>query len=171
MTSTHIHELVEKLLKRCGTRNPFKIAKELGVHVMWRNDFTELKGMYKVILRNRFIFINGNLDEYEQRVICAHELGHDALHWRLASGAALYETTLYDVKNRIEYEANAFAAGILISDDDVVELIDEGFGESQIAATLGVGVDLLLIKVGEMNRRGFEIAMSRAGRGDFLRSG
>jgi Zn-dependent peptidase ImmA (M78 family) len=169
MTSKHIHESVEKLLRRCGTRNPFKIAKELGVHVMWRHDFTELKGMYKVILRNRFIFINGNLDEYEQRVICSHELGHDALHRELASGAALYETTLYDVKNRVEYEANAFAAGILVGDDDVVGLIEDGLDESGIAATLGVSVDLLLIKVGEMNRRGFGLAMSRSGRGDFLR--
>jgi Zn-dependent peptidase ImmA (M78 family) len=136
---------------------------------MWRHDFAELKGMYKVILRNRFIFINGNLDEYEQRVIAAHELGHDALHRELASGAALYETTLYDVKNRVEYEANVFAAEILISDDDVVGLIAERYSESQIAATLGVSLDLLLIKVGEMNRRGFGITMSRTGRGDFLR--
>lgn len=169
MTSERIHESAQKLLKRCDSRNPFTIAKELGVHVIWRNDFTKLKGMYKVILRNRFIFINGNLDEFEQRVICAHELGHDTLHRDLAWKAALFETTLYDVKNRVEYEANAFATEILIDDDEVVGLVEDGLDESGIASSLGVSVDLLLIKMGEMNRRGYDFKLSRVGRGDFLR--
>ncbi|MCL2634867.1 MAG: ImmA/IrrE family metallo-endopeptidase [Oscillospiraceae bacterium] len=167
MISSLIHSTTKKIVKRCDTRNPFKIAKELGVIVMWRDDFDKLKGMYKVILRNRFVFINRNLDEFEQRVICAHELGHDALHREIAT--AHFETALYDVKNRMEYEANAFAAGILIDDDEVIELISEGYDESGIASTLGVSVDLLLIKVSEMNKRGYNFALSRAGRGDFLK--
>ena len=170
MISGLIHSATKKLIAKTGTRNPFRIAKEIGVHVFYRNDFVRLKGMYKVILRNRFIFVNANLDEFEQRVVCAHELGHDALHRELSdSGSTLFETSLYDVKNRIEYEANIFAADILIDDDEVVGLVEDGFDESGVASSLGVSVDLLLIKVGEMNRRGYDFALSRAGRGDFLR--
>ena len=167
MISSLIHSKVKKIVKQADTRNPFKIADELGVHVMFRNDFVKLKGMYKVISRNRFIFINANLDEFEQRVICAHELGHDALHRELAT--TMFEITLYDVKNRVEYEANAFAAALLIDDDEVVELMGEGFDESGIASSLEVSVDLLLIKLGEMNKRGYNFTLSRVGRGDFLR--
>jgi Zn-dependent peptidase ImmA (M78 family) len=171
MISSLIHSKVKKIVRQADTRNPFKIAKELGVHVMWRRDFVELKGMYKVISRNRFIFINGNLDEFEQRVVCAHELGHDLLHREIAT--THFETTLYDVQNRIEYEANIFAADLLIDDNEVIELISDGAEngntESGIAATLGVSVDLLLIKLGEMNRRGYSFELSRVGRGDFLR--
>ena len=36
-----------------------------------------LKGVYRVIKRNRWIFINSNLSEWMQKVVCAHELGHD----------------------------------------------------------------------------------------------
>ena len=166
MTSNKIHESAQRLLKRCDSRNPFKISKELGVHVIFRNDFASLKGMYKVILRNRFIFINGNLDEFEQRVICAHELGHDTLHRDIP---VHLETAFYDTKNRMEYEANAFAAEILLDDNEVVGLVADGLDESGIAASFGVSVDLLLIKLSEMNRRGYEFSLSRVGSGDFLR--
>jgi Zn-dependent peptidase ImmA (M78 family) len=167
MISSLIHNKVKKIVKQAETRNPFKIAGQLGIHVMWRDDFVGLKGMYKVILKNRFIFINSNLDEFEQRVICAHELGHDALHRDHAS--VHFEIGLYDVKNRLEYEANIFAADMLIDDDEVIELMSDGLDESGIAVSLGVSVDLLLIKLGEMNRRGHSFEMSRVGRGDFLR--
>lgn len=47
-----------KLVKRCGTRGPFEITSDVGVEVMSRKDFCSLKGMYRIIERNRFIFIN-----------------------------------------------------------------------------------------------------------------
>lgn len=169
MTSQHIYEKAQRLLNRTETRNPVKIAKELGINVMYRDDFTKLKGVYKIVLGHHYFFINRNLDEFEQRVVLAHELGHFALHQKILSSALLLEIMLYDVKNRVEYEANAFAAEILIDDDEVIELIEDGLDESGIASTLGVSVDLLLIKVGEMNRRGYELTMSRVGCGDFLR--
>lgn len=52
-----------RLVKRCGTRNPFAIAKEIGVNVLFCEDFGPLKGIYRVIKRNRFIFINQELSE------------------------------------------------------------------------------------------------------------
>ena len=44
-----------------GTRDPFQIAKELGISVLLCEDFGSLKGMYRVIKRNRFIFLNKDL--------------------------------------------------------------------------------------------------------------
>ncbi|MCL2697903.1 MAG: ImmA/IrrE family metallo-endopeptidase [Oscillospiraceae bacterium] len=170
MSTEYIHKAASKLLKRCNTREPFKIAREIGINVWWRNDFTRLKGMYKVIERNRFIFVNSNLDEYERRVIIAHELGHDALHRELAAAGALPEFTLYDMKTRPEYEANVFAADILLDDGEVFELMKKGYDESQIARWLGVNINLLLIKLHEMNKRGFGFKLSGAPRGDFLRN-
>ena len=47
-------------------------------------NFSSLKGMYRVIKRNRFIFLNNSLDENMLRIVCAHELGHDQLHRNMA---------------------------------------------------------------------------------------
>jgi len=168
MSTDYIHKTASRLLKRCNTREPFKIARMLGVNVWYRNDFVSLKGMYKVIERNRFIFVNSGLDEYERRVIIAHELGHDALHRELAVDGALHEFVLYDMKTRPEYEANVFAADILLDEEKIISLAERGFDETQIAMKLGVNINLLLIKLNEMNKQGYSFNLSRAPRGDFL---
>jgi Zn-dependent peptidase ImmA (M78 family) len=169
MSTEFIHKVAAKLINRCDTREPFKIARQIGINVWWRNDFVKLKGMYKVIEKTRFIFVNSNLDEYERRVIIAHELGHDALHRELAAAGALPEFTLYDMKTRPEYEANVFAADILLDDDEVLELMNN-YDESQVARWLGVNISLLLIKLHEMNKRGFDFKLSDVPRGNFLKT-
>ena len=73
-----------RIVKRCGTREPFSIADEMGIKVLFCDNFGPLKGMYRVIKRNRFIFINQNLSDQMQRIVCAHEIGHDQLHRHLA---------------------------------------------------------------------------------------
>ena len=163
-----IRQQARTLVKRHGTRNPFIIADEMGVHIRFRNDFAKLKGFYKVIDRSRFIFINASLDEHEQRVICAHELGHDSLHRTLAKFGILQELMLCDMKSRPEYEANVFAAEILLDDKEVYELAQEGFDEEQIASALCVDADLVRIKMNEMNKQGYEFNLSRVPHGDFL---
>jgi Zn-dependent peptidase ImmA (M78 family) len=74
----------ECLMRRAESRNPFIIAREVGADVSFA-DLGSLKGMYSCIKRNRFILINSQLDRYTQKLVCAHELGHDQLHRQLAA--------------------------------------------------------------------------------------
>ena len=117
MSLEYIANKGAQLVKRCDTRDPFKIAKELGIKVMFVDEFEKLKGVYRVIKRNRWIFINSNLPERMQRIVCAHELGHDQLHRELAKGDGLMEFVLYDMDSRPEFEANVLASQILLPDD------------------------------------------------------
>ncbi len=71
-----IHEEVAKLVRKYNTRNPLEIAESMGITLLFR-DLNNLKGFYTISKRTRYIVINENLDEYMQKVICAHELGHD----------------------------------------------------------------------------------------------
>ena len=102
MTPSAYEKLGAELVRRCGTRDPFRMARELGIHV-YEEDFGRLKGMYRVILRRRCIFINRNLDEDTRRIVCAHEIGHDRLHRALAQGSGLGDVMLYDMTARPEY--------------------------------------------------------------------
>ena len=43
------------------------------------------KKMYAYVLRNRYIVLNNNLGEVEERIVLAHELGHDQLEGLLLS--------------------------------------------------------------------------------------
>ena len=55
-TTAEIVKIVNRLIDRCGTRNPYRVAKELGINIIYRN-FDKQRGAYKVILKNRFIFL------------------------------------------------------------------------------------------------------------------
>ena len=151
--SHRIYNAAAKLVRQCETRNPKRIAADLGVKVIYRHDFAELLGMYTYRWRHRFIFLNGRLDEYMEQMVIAHELGHDAFHRKLA-GDGLKEFILFSMKDDTEYTANAFAAHVLLPDDDVLECARAGDDVVQIAQKLGSDINLLLIKLQELNKLG-----------------
>ena len=171
MRSEYIFQKAEGALGRHDTRDPFAIARESGVRVYFREDFKRLKGMYSVIHGNRCIFINGNLPGHVRRIVCAHELGHDELHRELTPDTVFQEYTLYDMKNRSEYDANVYAAHLLLDRDEVLRLARGGYDAFQIAAEMGTDINLLLIKINEMGRQGYELDLPYIPRGDFLKEG
>ena len=168
MTLSYIHKKAREIVKYCGTRDPIRIARELGIHVLYNNDFKLLKGMYKVIDKSRFIILNANLDDDIIKTVCAHEIGHDALHRRKARSRPIHEFMLYDMQTRSEYEANIFAGELLIGDDEILELIQEGYDAAHIAETLGTDINLVLIKADELRKRGYAVRVSERPKSDFL---
>lgn len=149
----------EQLVRKYKTRDPFELARCLGVEVIFWDGFSRLKGMYRVILRNRYIFINASLPEQTAAIVCAHELGHDRLHRALACGKGLQEFMLYDMASRPEYEANVFAATLLLPDDELLELIYAGYDAQQIASMMNTDINLIALKVQLLRQKGYEFCM------------
>lgn len=87
-------------------------------------------------------------------MVLAHEIGHDIYHRDLAKNG-LKEFTLFNMKNDTEYVANAFAAHLLLDNDEVLELARDGYDVVQIAGMLNSDINLLLIKMQEMNNMGY----------------
>ncbi len=168
MSSEYIHKEARRLVRWCGTRDPFQIAKELGIHVIYDCGFQTLKGMYKVIQRSRFIFINDNLSSRDKRTVCAHELGHDRFHRHFAKTNALQEFMLYDMQSRPEYEANIFASELLINDEDIFSLIENEYDIYQIARELDEDMNLILIKIDELRKQGHDVRTPYRPQPDFL---
>ena len=63
MSAYSLSKVGSDLVKRFDTRDPFRIAQELGIEVLFCDNLSHLKGMYRVIKRNRFIFINKDLSQ------------------------------------------------------------------------------------------------------------
>lgn len=169
MTARQLSEVGEMLVRRCGTRNPFEIARQLGVEVLFCSDFGSMKGMYRVIKRNRFIFLNRDLTPQMQRIVCAHELGHDQLHRSLATTGAIQEFMLYDMTTKPEYEANIVAAEILLDTDEVLDYVyNFGYTSEQIAKAMETDINLVALKVAHLaeSNRGLRPMEHRA---DFLK--
>ncbi len=142
------------LIRRFHTRDPFVIAEGLGITVLKRYDFKHLKGAFQVVLNQSFLIINGNLSEQLQRIVCAHELGHALLHKRLCgSQGHMLEFELFDIKNQLEYDANLFAANLLLDEEDLLSLSKQEYDIVSIARMMNSNVNLVLLKLAEMKKQ------------------
>lgn len=169
MTAKQLSEVGERLVRRCGTRDPFEIARQLGIEVLLCPDFGSMKGMYRVIKRNRFIFLNRDLTPQMHRIVCAHELGHDRLHRNLAKSGAIQEFMLYDMTTKPEYEANIVAAEILLDTDEILDCIYEyGYTAEQTARALETDINLVTLKVSHLSETG-HMLRNMEYRSDFLK--
>lgn len=163
-----IYSRANSLVRKYGTRDPFRLADCTGVDIIRRRDFTSLLGMYAVVCRNRVIFLKDGLDGNLARAVVAHELGHDVFHRDLAKRGLIREYGLFNMKSETEYTANAFAAHVLIDTDEFLSLAREGRGFAAAARMLYTEPDLLLIKIRELRRMGFDIRLPEEPDGEFL---
>nr|WP_236782020.1 ImmA/IrrE family metallo-endopeptidase [Aneurinibacillus sp. XH2] len=111
----------------------------MNIHIIKWDLHKQINGYYKYDRRNRYIVINCNLDNNFQRVVCAHELGHAILHTRVNT-PFMTMNTFFSV-NKIEREANTFAAELLIPDDNF-----ENLSIYEIASIYQVPVELVKLK-------------------------
>lgn len=170
MSVNYIYDSVQRKIKKSRTRNPFTIAEDNGIMLIFDSNLNKMKGMYTIIKRNRIIILNDNMPERMQQIVCAHELGHDALHRQFAKDGGLREFMLYDMKSRPEYEANMYAADLLLDDEEVMELAKDGYDMQQVAGILNTDINLIGLKMASMNYRGFDLRIGIEPKSDFLRS-
>ena len=147
--------VANKVFRTYENRRPERLAKEMGILII-PAPFKKQKGAYKVIERQPIIFIKQDLHPVMRDIVIGHELGHHKLHRAEAIAAGGFqEFNLFDMQqNRMEYDANMFAAQLMLPDDDIMELIYKGFDVAQIARALRSDINLVALKVAELNSRG-----------------
>lgn len=129
--------LVEKLVRKFGTRDPFKIAEELGYIVLY-TPLVGVRGFYQHLKRCHIIYLDPELDEVTASFVCAHELGHSLLHRGL--NRIFMDTRTFLVSSRYEAEADHFAVDLLYDDYDLQDLL--AFPVSTAATSMGVSEEL-----------------------------
>lgn len=168
MASTErIIKAVEALTRKTDTRDPFEICRQLDIHIRY-HELGAVKAYYFCQSRIKNIVINSNADDIAKKVLCAHELGHAILHSRIASGGGFHEITLFDSTTPTEYEANLFAAELLISDEDINDGCEDSFFE--IAQRLCLPAALVDFKCRIMNQKGYDIEPPSISGSDFLKN-
>lgn len=139
----NIHARVKHLIQKYDTRNPEKLAKELGIAIIKR-PYKKTMGFFKKELGKKFIVINSNLNELVQRLVLSHELGHALLHSSNQT-SYIHEYTLFP-RGRVEIEANKFAAELLIDEKDIDKCYIENMSIDQLACYYGVPKQLVKYK-------------------------
>lgn len=136
-----IKQKANSLARKYNSRNPLEIIKNLNVILVYY-PLKDVRGFYQFFQRNNIIYIDDNLPENEQIVVCAHELGHMLLHKN--SNALFMDTRTHFVTTKYENEANTFAAELLIPDEIIVENPD--MTKSQIAHLVGYNEKIMNFK-------------------------
>lgn len=136
-----IKQKANSLARKYNSRNPLEIIKNLNVILVYY-PLKDVRGFYQFFQRNNIIYIDDNLPENEQIIVCAHELGHMLLHKN--SNALFMDTRTHFVTTKYENEANTFAAELLIPDEIIVENPD--MTKSQIAHLVGYNEKIMNFK-------------------------
>lgn len=107
--------LTSKLLINHGTNDPYRIAAERNITVLYEDLGKNTWGYYTCIKRIPYIHVNNRLEGFAITFALAHELGHHFLHPGVNT-PFLRQNTLFSL-NRIEREANNFALHLLIGNE------------------------------------------------------
>jgi Zn-dependent peptidase ImmA (M78 family) len=109
-----IKDIVRQLIRKHKSNDPFQIAKEKNIIVLFA-ELGNTLGFYSSYKRVQFIHLNNQLNEKQLRFVCAHELGHAVLHPK-SNTPFLRTNTLLSVE-KLEVEANTFAVELLLTDE------------------------------------------------------
>ena len=137
----NIKQKANSLARKYSSRNPLEIIKNLNVILVYY-PLEDVRGFYQYFQRNNIIYIDDELSENEQKVVCAHELGHMFLHKN--SNALFMDTRTHFVTTKYENEANTFAAELLIPDSIILN--NPGMTKNQIARIMGYEEKILDFK-------------------------
>lgn len=129
--------IAASLVRKFKTRDPFRIADELGFIVI-RTHLEGIRGFWHYAQRQHLIFVDDKLPDTVARFVCAHEIGHILMH--RGCNRIFMDANTYFPSNRHEVEANRFAVDLLYDDEDLRFFLDFPI---QLAADF-MGVDLEL---------------------------
>lgn len=142
MLRKDIKRIVAHYKRKFGTSDPFKLAAALHIESAIGN-LGSRSGCYMYLKKHKCIFLNENLNEHEQLLVMAHELGHAILHPKENCYFIRNKTLL--LNSQTETEANKFAVELLISDEELAEYHE--FSISQLSRLFGYHEKLIELKL------------------------
>ena len=151
----YIIKVADDAVKEHDTRSGTALAEALDMTII-ETSFKEQKGVYICIEDLPYIILNQDLSDEMRNIVILHEIGHHLLHREMAN--TFHETNLFDMScHNMEYEANLFAAQVMLPDNETIEYIKSGYTISQIAAVMNSDVNLVAMKATDLKRRGLEL--------------
>ncbi len=139
-----IRKKVQQLIRRHGTNDPERLARTMGINVIYIDLGGSVYGTYLKYKRVKTILIDAErTPEHLRRFVLAHELGH-AVCTPDANTSWISAYTLALNTDRIEREANTFAVELLLPDSFIRE--NEGCSIYQLARLRGVPEELVELK-------------------------
>lgn len=142
-----ILQRAQRIAEKYGTTDPQKILTAMRIKV-FEVPIHGIRGMYKQLKRNTFVFVDSSLDDHERRFVLGHELGHHLFH--RGQNRVFMDRCTLQVTSRPEIEADTFAVCLMAPDP--AEIIFDGETTDQLATRLGVSTRLAELYQSEIMR-------------------
>lgn len=134
--------MADGIIEQFNTRNIYEIVDGLNILLLKKHMFDNKQGVFlRDIFGNETITVDANLNEYQRRIVIAHELGHAILHTNLNVS---YCTSSLISNEKLELQANKFAAELLLEDN--IEDMYKHFTIKELAAIYNVPERLIELK-------------------------
>jgi Zn-dependent peptidase ImmA (M78 family) len=131
MPTMTIKTRVLSIVDRYGTNCPAEIAEKMDIEIVIPYlPSSRMLGLFTNMENQKVIICNGILTPEFQKVILAHELGHAVMHSSM-NMFFIRDHTLFPA-GKFEYQANTFAAEMLITDELLHKY--KGYTISEIAS-------------------------------------
>ena len=171
---SYIYDMVQNTRQKYNLiqSDPYALLDAMSVTVRESYNYgvDGLKGYCLSVDNTDFVVLNGKLLPPEKRIIACHEAAHLILHKDIIKNGFIGDYSLFDTTSETEYEANAFTADFLISDNDVISLAAENdMDYFSICKALSVNPALLNFKLSGMKNRGFHVNLPSPPDSSFLR--
>lgn len=138
----YVKRVVMNLKMKHKTNCPYELADCLGI-VLVIEPLGKPLGMYNYINKNKVIWVNSSIDEEERRYVLAHEIGHAVLH---PKSSCFFSSVKNINLSKKEYEANLFAAELLLDLDEDDKSYVNGYSINQLASRYKVPTKLVELK-------------------------
>ena len=143
-----IYDLGAQAAKELGYKasgNLEKLIREIGGHIEIGDQFgSSVSGYMSVESPDNFkIVLSAITTQSRDRFTLAHELAHFVLHSNFGEKRVRVSRSSSD---RLEWEANWFAAGFLMPEKSFRKSFASGMGDSQLAEHFGVSVQAVEIR-------------------------
>lgn len=140
-----IHNEVAYLKRYYKTENPFDIIRAKKI-LLLSEELGLIRGYYNLVLRQKQIHLNCNLEGTQRIFTATHELGHAIMHPKANTPFLLANT--YQSVDRLEIEANKFAVEFLITDETLYEYFKyQEYTIEQVARVLGYQKELIELRL------------------------
>ena len=162
----HVNEMVA----RAGSRKPEEICKAYHIQVRPRDLQRRLKAYYFYVSRIHKIVIDDNITDDFRDILIAHELGHFSLHKDIAMMSGFQELEVLEKRDSepLETEANLFAAELLLTDEEVLDCLQD-YTFFETASMLGVPAALLDFKYLILRKKGYSLNTLDVRKATFLK--
>lgn len=129
MDSAFIHQAANELVQTAGTRNIKQIARSCSLDISETSRIKDMLGLLSLYFDKPLILINRQLDKF---------------------------LTIKD-KHILLYEHNAFTSHLMLDSDEVYQMTKRGLDAAQIAVAKGIHLHLVLVKLLELHRLGYDL--------------